>query len=78
MKPLDEEPQPHDAHVQQAHKLFRASCVTLAAMQYPRTPAAFQALCDWNNLKDPSKAPFPWRFHPNAALRDKWLATGRL
>ena len=66
------EPEPHDAHVIAATKLFRDCGFTLAAMQYPRSPEALTGLKRFNGLPDDAKVPVAWHYHPNAYMRDNW------
>ena len=66
------EPEPHDAHVRQATKLFRDCGFTLAAMQYPRSPEALIGLKQFNGLPDDAKVPVAWRYHPNAYMAANW------
>lgn len=68
----DPEPEPYDAHVQAATKLFRDCGFTLLAMQFPRTPEALVALKKFNGLPADAKVPFAWNYHPNAWCRDNW------
>jgi len=75
---VTEEPEPHDAHVRRANKVFRDCGFTLAAMQYPRPPEALVALKRFNGLADDAKVPFAWGYHPNARCRDLWRDHGRL
>jgi hypothetical protein len=63
---------PLDAHVVAATKLFRDVGFTLAAMQYPRPPAALDALRRFNNAPDGWVEPMGWRYFPNAWCRDNW------
>lgn len=44
------------------------------ALRYPRTEAELIALCEFNGLKDHTKAPRGWRYFPNATMRDWWKA----
>lgn len=69
---IETEPEPHDAHVVHATKLFRDCGFTLAAMQFKRTPEALQGLRDFNRVPDHVKVPFAWNYHPNAHMRDNW------
>ena len=71
-------PEPHDAHVRQASKLFRDCGYTLAAMRYPAPPEAVIALKRFNGLADAAPVPVAWTYHPNAWLRDRWLEAGKL
>lgn len=67
-----EEPLPHDAHIQTAHKVFRDCGFTLAAMQYPRPPEALAGLRRFNNVPDGYVTPPGWNWFPNAYMRDHW------
>lgn len=62
----DHRPEPHDAHVEAATAVFRASGFTLAAMQLKRSPEALLALKRLNGVPDDMKVPFAWKYHPNA------------
>lgn len=66
------EAEPRDAHVQQAHKLFRDCGFTLMAMQFKRSPESLQALRDFNRAPENWAHPIPWEYHPNewCARRD--------
>lgn len=75
---MDDEPLPHDAHVQQANKLFRDCGFSLHAMQFPRPAEALVAIKRFNGLRDDAKVPVAWNYHPNAWCRDRWLNTERL
>lgn len=66
---LDDRPEPHDAHVEAAKAVFRASGFTLAAMQFKRSADALLALKRFNGVPEDMKVPFAWKYHPN-----KWLA----
>jgi hypothetical protein len=66
---IEDEPEPHDAHVQLANKLFRDVGFTLAAMQFKRSPESLQALRDFNRVPATWQHPIPWEYHPN-----RWLA----
>ena len=66
------EPEPHDAHVQAAHKVFRDCGFTIAAMQYPRCPEALAGLKRFNRLTPETKVPPAWHYFPNAYMRDNW------
>ncbi|MDQ0303786.1 hypothetical protein [Ancylobacter polymorphus] len=50
---------------------LRLAGFTEAARQFPRSDAAFAAICAWNNVS-PANAPAAWRYFPNAATRDAW------
>jgi len=63
---------PYDAHVVLANKLFRDCGFSLAAMQWPRSPAAIDALRRFNGAPDGWKHPFAWGYFPNPAMRDYW------
>jgi hypothetical protein len=65
-------PEPHDAHVQLAAKLFRDCGFTLHAMQFPRSPEALAGLKRFNSLSEGARVPVAWHYHPNAASRDNW------
>jgi hypothetical protein len=65
-------PEPHDAHVTAAHKVFRDCGFTLAAMQFPRPPEALSGLKHFNRVADDWKHPFAWNYFPNAYMRDNW------
>ena len=69
---IGEEPEPHDAHVVLAAKLFRDCGFSLDAMQFKRTPEALQGLRNFNRVTDSVTLPFAWRYHPNAYMRDNW------
>lgn len=71
MKPLPE-PEPHDAHVVLATKLFRDCGFSLAAMQYPRPPEALAGLMKFNRCPEGFKPPVAWHYFPNAYMRDNW------
>lgn len=75
---LLDEIEPHDAHVQAAHKVFRNCGFTIAAMQYPRSPEALVALKRFNGLPDDAKVPPAWNYHPNAWCARRWEETGQL
>lgn len=64
--------EPHDAHVQAAHKVFRDCGFTIAAMQYPRPPEALIGLKRFNRLPDDAKAPPAWHYFPNAYMAANW------
>lgn len=66
---MDEQPEPHDAHVLAAQKLFRDCGFTLAAMQFKRSPQSLATLKRFNGVSDEVKVPFAWGYHPN-----EWLA----
>ena len=66
------EEEPHDTHVQAAHKLFRDCGFTLAAMQYKRSPEAIAALRAFNRAPDSWQHPLGWEYFPNAWCRDYW------
>lgn len=74
----EKEPEPHDAHVVLANKLFRDVGFTISAMQFKRPPEALAALRAFNRVPDTWKHPFPWNYHPNEWCRDRWLQTRRL
>lgn len=63
-----------DAHVQEAHRVFRGFGFTIAAMQFPRCVEALAALKRFNGLPADFPVPFGWRFFPNAWCRDNWRA----
>ncbi len=75
---IAEEPVPHDAHVVQAHKLFRDCGFELSAMQYPRSPEALAALREFNRVPATWVHPIPWEYHPNEWCAQRWRETGRL
>lgn len=64
--------EPHDAHVEAAKALFRASGFTLAAMQHKRCPEAIAGLKRFNGLPEGAKVPFAWGYFPNEHMRDNW------
>ena len=64
--------EPHDAHVEQAVKVFRDCGFTIAAMQFKRPPEALAALRRFNRVPDGWKHPFGWGYFPNASMRDNW------
>lgn len=66
------DPEPQDAHVQLANKLFRDVGFTLAAMQYKRCPAALEGLKRFHRVPENWVHPFAWNYHPNAYMRDNW------
>lgn len=66
------DPEPHDSHIQLAHRTFRDCGFTLAAMQYKRPPEALAALKRFNGLAATAKVPFAWGYFPNAYMRDNW------
>lgn len=66
------EPEPRDAHVQAAIKVFRDCGFTIAAMQFKRLPEALAGLKQFNGLKPDTKTPFAWGYFPNAYMRDNW------
>lgn len=70
--------EPHDAHIQAAHKVFRDCGFTLAAMQWKRPPEALAALKRLNGLPEGAKVPFAWRYHPNEWCARRWAETGEL
>ena len=70
--------EPHHAHIEAAHKVFRDCGFTLAAMQYPRPHAALIALKRFNGLPDDARVPAAWNYHPNAWCAQRWIETGRL
>jgi hypothetical protein len=67
-----DEPEPHDAHVRAARKVFRDCGFDLMAMQFPRCRDALIGLKRFNGLPDDAKVPLGWHYHPNAAMRDNW------
>lgn len=69
---IDEEPDPHDAHVVLAKKIFRDCGFSLAAMQYPRPPEALVGLRRFNGVPDGHPNPPAWGYFPNAYMRDHW------
>lgn len=69
---LEKPPEPHDSHVQLAHKTFRDVGFTLAAMEFPRSPEALAAMLAYNRVPPNFTYPFGWGFHPNAWSRDHW------
>lgn len=71
-------PEPHDAHVVLAKKLFRDCGFTIEAMRYKRPLGALIALKRFNRVPDDWKHPIAWEYHPNAYCRDFWLQHGRL
>lgn len=72
------EPEPHDAHVELAHKIFRDCGFTIEAMKYKRPPEALIALKRFNGLPDDAKVPFAWNYHPNEWCARVWAETGCL
>ena len=66
------EPEPHDAHVVQATKLFRDCGFTLAAMQFPRCADALAGLRRFNRVPEGHPVPVAWNYFPNAYMRDNW------
>lgn len=66
--------EPHDAHIQAAHKVFRECGFTLAAMQYKRTQDALNGLKRFNGCSNDANVPFAWGYFPNAYMRDNWRA----
>ena len=75
---MDDLPEPHDAHVVHATKLFRDCGFTLAAMQYPRPPAALAALRAFNRVPDGWQHPISWNYHPNEWCARRWAEKGML
>lgn len=69
---MEEDPLPHDAHVQLANGLFRSCGFTLAAMQFPRSPDALEGLKKFNGVPEGMKVPFAWNYHPNQWCADNW------
>lgn len=69
--PLGALSEPHDAHVQLAHRLMRDVGFTLAALQYPRSPRALAELRRRNGMPDHIVEPVGWRYWPNAWCRDR-------
>lgn len=67
-----EEPEPHDAHVVLANKLFRDAGWSLAAMQYKRCPAALEGLRGFNKAPDNWVHPYAWNYFPNKYMQDNW------
>lgn len=72
------EPEPLDAHVREATRVFRAAGFTLAAMQFPRPTEALVALKRFNGLNADAPVPFAWNYHPNEWCARRWAETGRL
>lgn len=72
-----EEPEPHDAHVVEANRVFRDCGFSLAAMQYPRPAAALEALRAFNRVPDGWQHPFAWGYFPNSWCRDNWQTINR-
>lgn len=72
------EPEPHDAHVQAAHKVFRDCGFSLAAMAFKRPPEALAALRAFNRVPDGWQHPFAWGYHPNEWCARRWAETGKL
>lgn len=66
------EPEPHHAHIDLAHKLFRQCGFSLAAMAFKRSPEALAGLKRFNGLPAEAKVPFAWGYFPNAWCRDNW------
>ncbi len=66
------EPEPQDAHVQLANKIFRDVGFSLAAMQFKREPAALEGIKRFNRVPDNWKHPFAWNYHPNIYMRNNW------
>lgn len=62
----DDRREPHDAHVEAARAVFRASGFTLAAMQFKRSPGSLAALKRFNGIPDTMEVPFAWHYHPSA------------
>lgn len=69
------EPEPHDAHVVLATRIFRKAGVSLLAMQFPRPPEALEALKRFNGVADHFVPPIPWHYFPNQWCRDNWKET---
>jgi hypothetical protein len=63
---------PHDAHVQDAIKVFRDCGFTLSAMQYKRQPEALEELKRFNGVPEGMKVPFAWNYHPNEWSARQW------
>ncbi|HLP68340.1 MAG TPA: hypothetical protein VK181_12560 [Rhizobium sp.] len=66
------EPEPHHAHIEAAHKVFRDCGFTLAAMQYPRSAEALEGLRRFNKVPATWQHPFAWGYFPNEHMRDNW------
>ena len=75
---IEDAPEPHDAHVQAAHREFRDCGFTINAMQFKRSPEALQALRDYNRAPEGWPHPFAWNYHPNEWCALRWAETGRL
>lgn len=66
--------EPHDAHVQLAHKTFRDVGFSIAAMAFRRPAEALAGLRRFNRVPDNWQHPFAWNYFPNAYMRDNWRA----
>lgn len=66
------EPEPYDAHVAQAVKVFRDCGFTLAAMEFKRPPDALAGLKRFNGVPEQMESPLAWNYFPNRYMRDNW------
>ena len=53
-------------------KALRQAGYTDYAYNFPLTDAQFKAKCDWNGLKDETKASIAWRYSPGQWYVDFW------
>ena len=50
----------------------REAGFTTAALAFPRTRRELVAICAFNGLTDPDKAPRGWHYYPNAGTAKAW------
>lgn len=71
---MTDEPEPYDAHIRAAAKVFRDVGFTLAAMQWKRGPREIAMLREFNNVPAATPTPRGWLYYPNAAMKAFWEA----